>query len=207
VHMAWGLRESGTDALRGSIRSSAVRRRKAQVNGRSLGWVCARARGGDLLGFVNVPWDGSPPCPTSSFGTRGLLCPSAQKLRKIFRRSFGNLVTAVGLREELLPRHNRGDPAIGAQRKKLSHSIGHARSHPGKIDRGLHDDFRSAHDQGPGARVPRYMTPVPDRNSDDSVLRHIPQTVCAPASRVLHVVAEPLTESRCLTAKGSALGG
>jgi hypothetical protein len=28
-----------------------------QVRGHSLGWVCAR-RGGDLVGFVNVAWDG-----------------------------------------------------------------------------------------------------------------------------------------------------
>jgi GNAT superfamily N-acetyltransferase len=30
----------------------------AQVNRHSLGWVCARERG-ELVGFVNVPWDGS----------------------------------------------------------------------------------------------------------------------------------------------------
>jgi len=30
---------------------------KAQVNRHSLGWVCARDDG-DLVGFVNVPWDG-----------------------------------------------------------------------------------------------------------------------------------------------------
>ncbi|PRY40564.1 GNAT family N-acetyltransferase [Umezawaea tangerina] len=29
-----------------------------QVNGHSLGWVCARA-GTDLVGFVNVAWDGA----------------------------------------------------------------------------------------------------------------------------------------------------
>jgi GNAT superfamily N-acetyltransferase len=29
----------------------------AQVSGHSLGWVCARA-GGELVGFVNVAWDG-----------------------------------------------------------------------------------------------------------------------------------------------------
>jgi len=29
----------------------------AQVNGHSLGWVCARA-GTELVGFVNVAWDG-----------------------------------------------------------------------------------------------------------------------------------------------------
>lgn len=29
----------------------------AQVNGHSLGWVCAR-EGGELAGFVNVAWDG-----------------------------------------------------------------------------------------------------------------------------------------------------
>jgi GNAT superfamily N-acetyltransferase len=29
----------------------------AQVNGHSLGWVCARD-GDDLVGFVNVAWDG-----------------------------------------------------------------------------------------------------------------------------------------------------
>ncbi|HWB37545.1 MAG TPA: GNAT family N-acetyltransferase [Rugosimonospora sp.] len=29
----------------------------AQVNRHSLGWVCAR-RGGELVGFVNVAWDG-----------------------------------------------------------------------------------------------------------------------------------------------------
>jgi len=28
-----------------------------QVNGHSLGWVCAR-RGDELVGFVNIPWDG-----------------------------------------------------------------------------------------------------------------------------------------------------
>jgi GNAT superfamily N-acetyltransferase len=28
-----------------------------QVNGHSLGWVTAR-EGGELIGFVNVPWDG-----------------------------------------------------------------------------------------------------------------------------------------------------
>ncbi len=31
---------------------------KAQVNRHSLGWVCARD-GDDLVGFVNVPWDGA----------------------------------------------------------------------------------------------------------------------------------------------------
>jgi len=30
----------------------------AQVHNHSLGWVCARA-GEDLVGFVNVPWDGA----------------------------------------------------------------------------------------------------------------------------------------------------
>ena len=30
---------------------------KAQVREHSLGWVCARD-GGELVGFVNVPWDG-----------------------------------------------------------------------------------------------------------------------------------------------------
>jgi GNAT superfamily N-acetyltransferase len=30
---------------------------RAQVNRFSLGWVCARA-GGELVGFVNVAWDG-----------------------------------------------------------------------------------------------------------------------------------------------------
>jgi GNAT superfamily N-acetyltransferase len=30
----------------------------AQVGRHSLGWVCARAEGGDLAGFVNVAWDG-----------------------------------------------------------------------------------------------------------------------------------------------------
>jgi GNAT superfamily N-acetyltransferase len=30
---------------------------RAQVRAHSLGWVCAR-QGGDLAGFVNVPWDG-----------------------------------------------------------------------------------------------------------------------------------------------------
>ena len=31
---------------------------RAQVNGHSLGWVCARD-GAELAGFVNVAWDGS----------------------------------------------------------------------------------------------------------------------------------------------------
>ncbi len=31
---------------------------KAQVERWSLGWVCARD-GGELVGFVNVPWDGA----------------------------------------------------------------------------------------------------------------------------------------------------
>jgi hypothetical protein len=30
---------------------------QGQVEGHSLGWVCARD-GGELVGFVNVPWDG-----------------------------------------------------------------------------------------------------------------------------------------------------
>jgi ribosomal protein S18 acetylase RimI-like enzyme len=30
---------------------------RAQVEGHSLGWVCARERG-ELVGFVNVAWDG-----------------------------------------------------------------------------------------------------------------------------------------------------
>ncbi len=30
----------------------------AQVHGHSLGWVCARD-GEELIGFVNVPWDGA----------------------------------------------------------------------------------------------------------------------------------------------------
>lgn len=29
-----------------------------QVTGHSLGWVCARTGDGDLVGFVNVAWDG-----------------------------------------------------------------------------------------------------------------------------------------------------
>jgi GNAT superfamily N-acetyltransferase len=31
---------------------------KGQVDEHSLGWVCAR-RGDELVGFVNVPWDGA----------------------------------------------------------------------------------------------------------------------------------------------------
>jgi GNAT superfamily N-acetyltransferase len=31
---------------------------RGQVERHSLGWVCARD-GGDLVGFVNVPWDGA----------------------------------------------------------------------------------------------------------------------------------------------------
>jgi GNAT superfamily N-acetyltransferase len=31
---------------------------ESQVRGHSLGWVCARD-GADLVGFVNVPWDGA----------------------------------------------------------------------------------------------------------------------------------------------------
>jgi GNAT superfamily N-acetyltransferase len=31
---------------------------REQVHGHSLGWVCARD-GDELVGFVNVPWDGS----------------------------------------------------------------------------------------------------------------------------------------------------
>jgi GNAT superfamily N-acetyltransferase len=31
----------------------------AQVAAHSLGWVCAWGEDGDLLGFVNVPWDGA----------------------------------------------------------------------------------------------------------------------------------------------------
>jgi GNAT superfamily N-acetyltransferase len=30
----------------------------AQVARHSLGWVCGRDSGSDLVGFVNVPWDG-----------------------------------------------------------------------------------------------------------------------------------------------------
>lgn len=30
---------------------------RRQLERHSLGWVCAR-RGGDLVGFVNIPWDG-----------------------------------------------------------------------------------------------------------------------------------------------------
>jgi GNAT superfamily N-acetyltransferase len=31
---------------------------RAQVERHSLGWVCARDTTGQLVGFVNVPWDG-----------------------------------------------------------------------------------------------------------------------------------------------------
>jgi ribosomal protein S18 acetylase RimI-like enzyme len=31
---------------------------EAQLAGHSLGWVCARDDGGELVGFVNVAWDG-----------------------------------------------------------------------------------------------------------------------------------------------------
>jgi GNAT superfamily N-acetyltransferase len=31
----------------------------AQVSRHSLGWVCARSSEGQLVGFVNVPWDGA----------------------------------------------------------------------------------------------------------------------------------------------------
>jgi GNAT superfamily N-acetyltransferase len=31
---------------------------RGQVHGHSLGWVCAR-QGDELVGFVNVPWDGA----------------------------------------------------------------------------------------------------------------------------------------------------
>ena len=31
----------------------------AQVNTHSLGWVCATDDAGELVGFVNVPWDGA----------------------------------------------------------------------------------------------------------------------------------------------------
>ena len=32
---------------------------RAQVERHSLGWVCARDGGGELVGFVNLPWDGA----------------------------------------------------------------------------------------------------------------------------------------------------
>jgi GNAT superfamily N-acetyltransferase len=32
---------------------------RGQVERHSLGWVCARAADGSLVGFVNVPWDGA----------------------------------------------------------------------------------------------------------------------------------------------------
>jgi GNAT superfamily N-acetyltransferase len=32
---------------------------RGQVRDHSLGWVCARGAGGELVGFVNVAWDGA----------------------------------------------------------------------------------------------------------------------------------------------------
>jgi GNAT superfamily N-acetyltransferase len=59
-----------------------------QVNRHSLGWVCAR-EGGELVGFVNVPWDGS----IHAFVIDTLV---AERVR---RRGVGTELIAVAVRQ------------------------------------------------------------------------------------------------------------
>jgi GNAT superfamily N-acetyltransferase len=48
---------------------------RVQVESHSLGWVCARDPDGQLIGFVNVPWDGG----THAFVLDTLVALSARR--------------------------------------------------------------------------------------------------------------------------------
>jgi GNAT superfamily N-acetyltransferase len=61
---------------------------KAQVEGHSLGWVCARD-GDALVGFVNVPWDGL----VHAFILDTMVTPSAR------HRGVGTELVAVAVTE------------------------------------------------------------------------------------------------------------
>ncbi|GAA3113206.1 GNAT family N-acetyltransferase [Planomonospora alba] len=60
----------------------------AQVNRHSLGWVCAK-EGGELVGFVNVAWDGA----AHAFVLDTLVA------RRVRRRGVGTELVAVAVRE------------------------------------------------------------------------------------------------------------
>ena len=61
---------------------------KAQVERHSLGWVCAR-ESGELVGFVNVPWDGA----VHAFILDTMVAPRAR------RQGIGSQLVAVAVRE------------------------------------------------------------------------------------------------------------
>jgi GNAT superfamily N-acetyltransferase len=60
----------------------------AQVEGHSLGWVCARD-GGELVGFVNVAWDG---------GSHAFVLDTLVTAR-VRRRGVGTELVAVAAKE------------------------------------------------------------------------------------------------------------
>jgi GNAT superfamily N-acetyltransferase len=61
----------------------------AQLDRHSLGWVCARGDGGQLVGFVNVAWDGG----SHAFVLDTVVAAGAR------RRGVGAGLVAVAVRE------------------------------------------------------------------------------------------------------------
>jgi GNAT superfamily N-acetyltransferase len=59
-----------------------------QIHRLSLGWVCAR-HAGQLVGFVNVPWDGS----SHAFILDAMVAPEAQ------RQGVGTVLVAMAAQE------------------------------------------------------------------------------------------------------------
>jgi GNAT superfamily N-acetyltransferase len=59
-----------------------------QVDGHSLGWVCAR-EGGGLVGWVNVPWDG---------GVHAFILDTVVA-RRVGRRGIGTRLVAIAAGE------------------------------------------------------------------------------------------------------------
>lgn len=62
---------------------------RAQVERHSLGWVCARLADQELVGFVNVPWDG---------GVHAFVLDTIVATRAA-RRGVGTQLVAVATRE------------------------------------------------------------------------------------------------------------
>jgi GNAT superfamily N-acetyltransferase len=92
IEYQWrGLFENGeVSALHaeGFGHQPAVEDWRGQVERHSLGWVCARS-GGELVGFVNVPWDGE----THAFVMDTLVATSSR------RAGIGRELIAVAERE------------------------------------------------------------------------------------------------------------
>jgi hypothetical protein len=68
---------------------------RGQVERHSLGWVCARD-GGELVGFVNVPWDGAQMARAS--GCQWLHADFEPELDAFYFASCDLVSTHAGLR-------------------------------------------------------------------------------------------------------------